>query len=172
MFVLESLRSALARGAKIHAEIVGFGTTCDGTHITRPQSETMRAAMQLALKDAAISPDLIGHVNAHATATRQGDIAESMATHEIFGSQTPVSSYKGYLGHTLGACGALESFISVMMMNEGLFYPNLNLRDIDPQCAPLRYLTKPQEIKTDYVINNNFAFGGVNTSLIFKKFID
>ena len=150
MFVLESLESALARGAKIHAEIVGFGTTCDGTHI---------------------SPDLIGHVNAHATATRQGDVAESMATHEIFGSQTPVSSYKGYLGHTLGACGALESFISVMMMNEGLFYPNLNLRDIDPQCAPLRYLTKPQEIKTDYVMNNNFAFGGVNTSLIFKKFI-
>ena len=132
----------------------------------------MRAAMQLALKDAAISPDLIGHVNAHATATRQGDIAESMATHEILGSQTPVSSYKGYLGHTLGACGALESFISVMMMNEELFYPNLNLRDIDPQCAPLRYLTQPQEIKTDYVMNNNFAFGGVNTSLIFKKFID
>ena len=171
IFVLESLESALARGAKIYAEIVGFGTTCDGTHITRPQSETMRIAMQLALKDAAISPDLIGHVNAHATATRQGDIAESMATHEIFGSQMPVSSYKGYLGHTLGACGALESFISVMMMNEGLFYPNLNLRDIDPQCAPLRYLTQPQEIETDYVMNNNFAFGGVNTSLIFKKFI-
>lgn len=172
IFVLESLRSALTRDAKIYAEIVGFGTTCDGTHITRPQSETMRVAMQLALKDAAISPDLIGHVNAHATATRQGDIAESMATHEIFGSQIPVSSYKGYLGHTLGACGALESFISVMMMNEGLFYPNLNLHDIDPQCAPLRYLTQPQEIKTDYVMNNNFAFGGVNTSLIFKKFIN
>lgn len=168
--VLESLQSAKRRGAKIYAEIVGFGSTCDGAHITRPQSATMRAAMELALRGAGIEPNKIGHVNAHATATAQGDIAESIATNEVFGAKAAVSSLKGYLGHTLGACGALESFLSVMMMREGEFFPNLNLRKIDPECAPLDYLTDAREIRTDYVMNNNFAFGGINTSLIFKRF--
>ncbi len=170
ILVLESLQSAQKRGAKIYAEIVGFGSTCDGAHITRPQSATMRAAMELALRGAGIEPNKIGHVNAHATATAQGDIAESIATNEVFGAKAAVSSLKGYLGHTLGACGALESFLSVMMMREGEFFPNLNLRKIDPECAPLDYLTDAREIRTDYVMNNNFAFGGINTSLIFKRF--
>lgn len=170
ILVLESLQSAQKRGAKIYAEVVGFGSTCDGAHITRPQSATMRAAMELALRSAEIEPSKIGYVNAHATGTAQGDIAESIATNEIFGEKVAISSLKGYLGHTLGACGALESFLSVMMMREGEFFPNLNLREIDPDCAKLDYLREIREIRADYAMNNNFAFGGINTSLIFKRF--
>lgn len=170
ILLLESLKSAEKRGAKIYAEILGFGSSCDGTHITNPQSQTMKAAMELALKDAALSPNKITYVNAHATATKQGDIAESIATNEVFGEKIAISSLKSYLGHTLGACGALESFLSIMMMKEREFFPNLNLENPDPDCAKLNYLKDICEIKTDFVMNNNFAFGGVNTSLIFKNF--
>ena len=170
MLVLESLESAKKRNAKIYAEIVGFGSSCDGTHITRPQSATMKEAMRLALKDANLMPEKIGYINAHATATKQGDIAESIATNELFGEKTAISSLKSYLGHTLGACGALESFLSIMMMKQSRFYPNLNLNSLDSQCANLNYLRDITEIKTEFVMNNNFAFGGVNTSLIFRDF--
>ncbi|MBP3207087.1 MAG: beta-ketoacyl-ACP synthase [Campylobacter sp.] len=170
MLVLESLESAKKRNAKIYAEIVGFGSSCDGTHITRPQSATMKEAMRLALKDANLMPEKIGYINAHATATKQGDIAESIATNELFGEKTAISSLKSYLGHTLGACGALESFLSIMMMKQSRFYPNLNLNSLDLQCANLNYLRDITEIKTEFVMNNNFAFGGVNTSLIFRDF--
>ena len=167
--VLESEESALKRGAKIYAEVVGFGSTCDGTHITRPQSATMKAAMSLALRDANLEPKSIGYVNAHATATKHGDIAESIATNELFGEDIAISSLKSYLGHTLGACGGLEAIASIMMMREELFFPTINLNVIDPECAKLNYLKEPTPIKTDFVMSNNFAFGGVNTSLIFKR---
>lgn len=170
MLVLESLESAKKRNAKIYAEIVGFGSSCDGTHITRPQSATMKEAMRLALKDANLTPEKIGYINAHATATKQGDIAESIATNELFGEKTAISSLKSYLGHTLGTCGALESFLSIMMMKQSRFYPNLNLNSLDSQCANLNYLRDITEMKTEFVMNNNFAFGGVNTSLIFRDF--
>ncbi|MGP1359706.1 beta-ketoacyl-ACP synthase [Campylobacter sp.] len=167
--VLESEESALKRGAKIYAEVVGFGSTCDGTHITRPQSATMKAAMNLALRDANLEPKSIGYVNAHATATKHGDIAESIATNELFGEKIAISSLKSYLGHTLGACGGLEAIASIMMMREELFFPTINLNVIDLECAKLNYLKEPTPIKTDFVMSNNFAFGGVNTSLIFKR---
>lgn len=168
ILLLESEESAKKRGAKIYAEIVGFGSNCDGTHITRPQSITMKEAMSLALKDANITPQDIGYINAHATATKQGDIAESFATNELFGENVAISSLKSYLGHTLGACGGLESIFSIMMMRDECFYPTINLNNVDPACAKLFYLKEPTRIKTNYVMNNNFAFGGVNTSLIFK----
>ena len=167
--VLESEESALKRGAKIYAEVVGFGSTCDGTHITRPQSATMKAAMSLALRAAKLEPKSIGYVNAHATATKHGDIAESIATNELFGEDIAISSLKSYLGHTLGACGGLEAIASIMMMREELFFPTINLNVTDPECAKLNYLKEPTPIKTDFVMSNNFAFGGVNTSLIFKR---
>ncbi|WP_075531924.1 beta-ketoacyl-ACP synthase [Campylobacter geochelonis] len=170
MLVLESEESALKRGARIYAQVVGFGSTCDGAHITRPQSATMKEAMSLALKDANLKPSEIGYINAHATATKQGDIAESIATNELFGDNVAISSLKSYFGHTLGACGALESFLSVMMMKQSRFYPTLNLLNLDSECAKLRYLQDIENITTDYVMNNNFAFGGVNTSLIFKNY--
>ena len=170
ILVLESLVHAQARGAKIYAEIVGYGANSDGSHVTRPQKATMQRCMALALEDAGLEPAQIGYVNGHGTATEQGDIAETQATEALFGSRMPISSQKSYLGHTLGACGALESWFSIEMMNSGWFAPTLNLDHIDPRCGRLDYIRgQGREIDTDYVMNNNFAFGGVNTSLVFKR---
>ncbi len=169
IFVLESLQSAQARGAKIYAEIVGYGANSDGSHITQPQQQTMRRCMELALEDAALQPQQIGYVNGHGTATEKGDIAETQATASLFGF-VPMSSQKSYLGHTLGACGALESWFSIEMMRSGWFAPTINLDDIDPRCGEVDYIRhEGRRLETDYVMNNNFAFGGVNTSLIFKR---
>lgn len=167
--VLEEYEHARARGARIYAEIVGFGCNSDGNHITQPTSETMATAMQLALQDAQLSPDAIGYVSAHGTATDRGDIAESHATAQVLGQRVPVSSMKSYVGHTLGACGALESWWAVQMMREGWFAPTVNLSEPDAACAELDYIVGAgRALKAEYVMNNNFAFGGINTSLVFK----
>ena len=169
IFVLEELEHAKRRGAKIYAELVGYGANSDGSHVTQPQKDTMQKCMELALQDAGITPDKIGYVNGHGTATEKGDIAETLATEAVFGF-VPMSSQKSYLGHTLGACGALEAWFSIEMMNGGWFAPTLNLNDIDPRCGKVDYiLSGGREIQTDYVMSNNFAFGGVNTSLVFKR---
>ncbi|QYJ85898.1 beta-ketoacyl-ACP synthase [Shewanella mesophila] len=171
--VLEELEHAKARGAKIYAELVGFGTNSDGLHVTQPNADTMEVAIRLALKDAKLEPDAIGYVNAHGTATDRGDIAETQATEAVFGQHMPISSLKSYTGHTLGACGSLEAWISIEMMNAGWFAPTLNLSNIDPACGKLDYIQGAiREIDTDYVMTNNFAFGGINTSLIFKRWRD
>jgi len=168
--ILEEYEHAKARGAKIYAELVGFACNSDGDHPTHPNTNTMEVAMRLALDDAGIPPSAIGYVNAHATATEQGDIAESHATQRLFGSRTLVSSAKGHLGHTLGACGAIESWWSVEMMRSGWFMPTLNLNNVDERCGELDYVMKNgRELQCEYVMNNNFAFGGVNTSLIYKR---
>ena len=168
--VLEDLEHALERGARIYAEIVAFGTNCDGRHITNPESEGMRKVMELALADARLSPAEIGYINAHATGTELGDIAEGLATHRVFGDRVPVSSLKGHFGHALGACGALEAWMTIEMMREGWVAPTLNLDEVDPRCGELDHVRgEPREIEVEYVMSNNFAFGGVNTSLIFKR---
>ncbi|MGE8666801.1 MAG: beta-ketoacyl-ACP synthase [Achromobacter mucicolens] len=170
MLVLESLEHAQARGAHIHAEIVGFGSNSDGTHITRPEAATMRIAMEMALADAGLPPEAIGYVNGHGTATEQGDVAETQATSGLFGSRMPISSQKSYLGHTLGACGALESWFSIEMLRNDWYAPTLNLQNVDPLCGELDYLDGDgRRMSNEYVMNNNFAFGGINTSLIFKR---
>ena len=169
-FVLESLEHAEQRGASILAEIVGFGTNCDGEHATRPNQATMRRAMQLALADAELDASRIGYINAHGTATEQGDIAESCATAELFGRPVPISSLKGHFGHTLGACGAIEAWLSIEMMNSDWYAPTLNLENVDERCGALDYLRgEGRSFESDYVMNNNFAFGGINTSLVFKR---
>ncbi len=169
MFVLEELEHALARGANIIAEVVGYGANSDGSHVTQPQASTMQRCMELALKNAGISSTQIGYVNGHGTATEKGDIAETQATEAVFG-YVPLSSQKSYLGHTLGACGALESWFSIEMMRDGWFAPTINLENVDERCGKVDYIQGDgREIQTDYVMNNNFAFGGVNTSLIFKR---
>lgn len=169
--ILEEYEHAMARGAKILAEIVGFGTNSDGNHVTQPSSETMANAMQRALDDGKIDAKEIGYISAHGTATDRGDIAESHATAKIFGENTPISAFKSFTGHTLGACGALEAWISINMMNEGWIHPTANLHTVDPECAQLDYVTGSiREIDCDYVMSNNFAFGGINTSLIFKRY--
>jgi 3-oxoacyl-[acyl-carrier-protein] synthase II len=168
--ILEEFEHARNRGAKMYAEVVGFGTNCDGCHVTQPNTHTMKIAMQLALDDAGLQAMDIGYVNAHGTGTQQGDIAESHATNQLFGTHVPISSLKSYMGHTLGACGALEAWISIEMMREGWFAPTINLNTVDPQCAELDYIIGDgQKLQCDYVMSNNFAFGGINTSLIFKK---
>jgi 3-oxoacyl-[acyl-carrier-protein] synthase II len=168
--VLEEYEHAKARGAKIHAEIVGFGNNSDGDHATHPNQQTMGLAMELALQDAGLTPDAIGYVSCHGTATEQGDIAESQTTRRIFGRPVPASSMKGHLGHTLGACGAVESWWAVEMMNRDWYAPTLNLKNIDPRCGELDYVMNGgRTLQNEYVMNNNFAFGGINTSLIFRR---
>lgn len=170
IMVLEELEHAQRREARIHAELVGFGTNSDGVHVTRPEESTMRTVMELALEDAGLPPDAIGYVNGHGTATEHGDIAETRATAALFGSRMPLSSQKSYLGHTLGACGALEAWFCIEMMNAGWFAPTLNLENIDLRCAELDYIVGAgRELRASCVMNNNFAFGGVNTSMIFRR---
>ena len=167
--ILEEYEHALARGATIYAELVGFGCNSDGQHVTQPTAETMQVAIEMALNDAQLTADQIGYVNAHGTSTDRGDIAESQATFNALGKK-PISSLKSYLGHTLGACGAIEAWASINMMNDGWFAPTINLTDVDPECADLDYIKgNGREMQTDYIMSNNFAFGGINTSLIFKK---
>ncbi|WP_445772450.1 beta-ketoacyl-ACP synthase [Shewanella sp.] len=168
--ILEELEHAQARGATIYAELVGFGTNSDGQHVTQPNAHTMEVAIRLALKDAKLSPQDIGYISAHGTATDRGDIAETTATHAVFGANTPISSLKSYTGHTLGACGSLEAWTSIQMMNEGWFAPTLNLNEVDPECGELDYIKGDiRQLETQYIMSNNFAFGGINTSLIFKR---
>ncbi len=168
--ILEELEHAQARGAKIYAEIVGFGTNSDGSHITHPVSDTMKVAMDLSLTQAGLPSDAIGYVNAHGTATEHGDIAESQATCGLFGEQIPISSLKSYLGHTLGACGAIEAWATINMMNSDWYAPTINLNNVDERCADLDYIVGEGRIlSNEYVMSNNFAFGGINTSLIFKR---
>ncbi|WP_345880157.1 beta-ketoacyl-ACP synthase [Shewanella algae] len=168
--VLEELEHAKARGARIYAEVLGFGTNSDGLHVTQPNADTMEKAIRLALKDANIAPQQIGYVNAHGTATDRGDAAESRATAAVFGEQMPISSLKSYTGHTLGACGALEAWWSIMMMRDGWFAPTINLENVAEDCAELDYIrAEGRALDTDLVMSNNFAFGGINTSLIFRR---
>lgn len=168
--ILEERAHALARGATVYAELVGFGTNSDGTHVTQPNAATMKVAMELSLRDAGLAPDAIGYVNAHGTATAHGDLAESQATAALFGKRLPISSLKSYMGHTLGACGALEAWMSIEMMRDGWFAPTLNLDEVDPECGELDYIRgEGRTLDCDYVMSNNFAFGGINTSLIFKR---
>jgi 3-oxoacyl-[acyl-carrier-protein] synthase II len=170
MLVLEEYEHARARGARMIAEIVGFATNSDGTHVTRPEERTMRVVMERALQNAGVSAGDVGYVNGHGTATAQGDVAESRATAAVFGPRIPISSQKSYLGHTLGACGALEAWFSIEMMNRGWFAPTINLEEVDPECAPLDYLRGDgRDLRTDLVMSNNFAFGGVNTSLLLRR---
>ena len=167
--ILEEYEHAQARGATIYAEIVGYGSNTDGQHVTRPDSEMMGRCMQLALKDAQLTAADIDYVNAHGTSTDQGDIAESQATARILGKK-PISSLKSYFGHTLGACGAIEAWLSIEMMRRNQLVPTLNLDQIDSACGDLDYIVSDmRSAETQMMMSNNFAFGGINTSLIFKR---
>ncbi|KAB0316409.1 beta-ketoacyl-ACP synthase [Vibrio diabolicus] len=167
--VLEEYEHAVARGAKIYAEIIGFASNCDAAHVTQPQMETMQICMEMALQNASIPAEKIDYVSAHGTATDRGDIAESNATANALG-KVPISSLKSYFGHTLGACGAIEAWLGLEMMHTGWFNPTLNLENLDEQCGDLDYIAgQGRELDVKYLMSNNFAFGGINTSIIFKK---
>ena len=169
--ILEEYESAIRRGAKIYAEIAGFATNTDGDHITNPNKDKMADVMKLALNSANLKPSDIGYINAHGTGTINGDIAESKAVEDVFGkNNVPISTIKSYTGHTLGACGAIEAILSIMMMNNKWFSPNLNLKNVDENCGELDYImNEGRSLDVNYIMTNNFAFGGINTSLILKR---
>lgn len=168
--VLEELEHARARGAHILAEIVGYATNSDGAHVTQPDADSMGQVMRMALLDAGCDASDIQYVSAHGTATDRGDVAESHATYEVLGSNVPISALKSYTGHTLGACGAMEALVTLHMMREGWFHPTLNLDNVDESCAELDYIVGDgRDLDCEIAMSNNFAFGGINTSLIIRR---
>jgi 3-oxoacyl-[acyl-carrier-protein] synthase II len=174
ILVLEEYQHARARGARIYAEMVGFGRSADAHHITEPHPEGLGAAlaMQAALRDAKINPEQVGHINAHATSTPVGDRAETNAIKKVFGLrayQIPITATKSMTGHLLGAAGAIEAIASVQAITSGVLPPTINLDDPDPD-LDLDYLPfTPRDKQVDYVLSNSFAFGGMNASLLFKR---
>lgn len=168
--ILENYDQAKARGAEIIAEVVGFATNTDGSHLVKPNVDTMAQVMLDALADAGLSASEIDYISGHGTGTVQGDIAESHATANVLGSKTPISTLKSYFGHTLGACGAIEAWLGIEMMRESQFAPTLNYIDYDERCAELDHISdEPRVIEATHFMSNNFAFGGINTSLVFRK---
>ncbi|MBU0482889.1 MAG: beta-ketoacyl-[acyl-carrier-protein] synthase family protein [Proteobacteria bacterium] len=169
ILALESLDSALARKAEIYCELLGFGHVTDSTHIANPHEDSMGRAMRQALDEAGLEADKIDYVNAHATGTLQGDAAEAIAIHNIVGSNVPVSSFKGHIGHTLGAAGALETVILLEMMQRQEIFPTLHLDHPDPMCGGINLVRELQSHKIDTVLKNNFALGGVNAALVLRR---
>jgi 3-oxoacyl-[acyl-carrier-protein] synthase II len=167
---LESIDSAQKRGARIFAEITGFATSSDTSNIADPNTESIEGCIRLALEDAGMKADEIDYVNAHATGTIQGDIAESTAIGRVFGNDVPVSSLKGHLGHTMAACGALETIASIAMIDKGSLVPTLNLENVDPLCGNIRHVRQIETADIKTVLKNNFALGGVNTCIVIRGY--
>lgn len=170
ILVLEELEAAKKRGAAIFGEIVGFGNVTDSGHIANPDKDSMIRAMDKAMEEAGISPADVDYVNAHATGTELGDIAEAEAIHSAINESTPVSTIKGHLGHMLGAAGAVELIASLEMMQRQEVVPTRNLENVDPRCPGVNLITKTQSKKIDVILKNNFALGGVNTSLAIRRY--
>lgn len=168
ILVLESLNSATARGATIYGEILGFGQATDSGHIANPHEKFMVAAMHKALRDANLTSHDIDYVNAHATGTLQGDLAEAMAIEEVFGRQCPASSLKGHFGHTLAAAGSLETIAVLQMLQSQKIMPTKNLRNPDPRIN-INLVMEPQREKLTTVMKCNNALGGVNSVLVLRK---
>jgi 3-oxoacyl-[acyl-carrier-protein] synthase II len=169
--VLEEYEHARRRGANMYAEILGYWTNASGAHLTDSDPASMEECMRAALTDAGIDAADVEHVSAHATATETGDQAEAEATHRVYGPETPVTALKGHMGHTLGASGAIEAIASILMGREGFMAYTLNLSQPDPAFPPLNHIMK-EPLDRGFIlgVNNNFAFGGVNTSLVIKNF--
>jgi 3-oxoacyl-[acyl-carrier-protein] synthase II len=175
--VLESLTRARKRGAKIYAEVTGYGASSDANHLTQPapHGEGAQRSMKMALRDAAVSPVDVDYINAHGTSTPVGDVAETEAVTAVFGEHALskklwISSTKSMMGHLLGAAGAVESAICALAIAEGKIPPTINLEDPDPQC-PLDYVAlTARERRLRHVLNNSFGFGGTNCSLLFSRF--
>lgn len=169
ILVLEELEQALARGAKIYAEVLGFSTCGSGAHISQSNADAMMRCLRQVLLESGVQAQDVDYINAHATATAHGDVEEAKALREIFGDNVPVSSLKGNMGHTLGASGAIELIASLKMMEQGVIYPTLNLENIDPSCEGIRHIQAPLKKNVDVIVKNSFAFGGINAALVCRK---
>jgi 3-oxoacyl-[acyl-carrier-protein] synthase II len=168
--VMEEYEHAKRRGARVYAEIIGYGQGCNGTHPTNSDPDGICIAINAALRDAELAPADVEHINAHATGTDVGDAAEAEAIHRIFGAKVPVSALKGYLSHTLGASGAIESVATLAMMQDGFMAVSKNLDEPDPALPPIDYVRgDARQGPVRIAMNNNFAFGGINTSLVFRS---
>ena len=170
ILVLESLDSAVRRAAPVLAEVAGFATLSDPASIANPDAASIEECMRQTLQDAGMAPQEIHYVNAHATATELGDIAESEAISRLFGTEVPVSSLKGHLGHAMAASGSLELAACVEMMRRGVLVPTLNLDRVDPRCGKIQHVRDCGNRQIDAVIKNNFALGGVNSSIILRRY--
>ncbi len=170
ILVLEEYERAVSRKARIYAEIAGYSTTANGLHVSQSNRESMVSCMRGALRDAGVDAAAIDYINAHATATVQGDQEEAEAIRDIFGASVPVSSLKGYIGHTLGASGAIELAASLAMMERSVIYPTLNLQAVAPECDGIRHvMTQPLKKEIRTILKNGFAFGGINAALVVRK---
>ena len=167
--ILEEYEHAVSRNARIYAEITGYHTNGNGSHVSQSNRDSMVRCMREAMSDAGVAAAEIDYINAHATATLQGDQEEAEAIREVFGATVPVSSLKGYMGHTLGASGAIELIASLMMMQRGIIYPTRNLDNVSPECSGIDHVVQPLSKKIDLLLKNCFAFGGINATLICKK---
>ena len=167
ILVLEEREHALARGATVLAEVLGYGGSSDAVNMAAPAPGGMATAIRLSLADAGVEPDDIDYVCAHATGTPIGDAAEAEALYRVFSDRTPVSSLKGHLGHMLGACGGVEAIASILAMQRGMVPQTRNLSD--PDVAPIQLPTEPLERSVRRVLSTNFAFGGVNTALVLGR---
>ena len=168
--VLEEYEHARRRSANIYAEILGYWTNSSGMHLTDSDPESLEECMRAALKDARVRAEDVEHICAHATATKGGDKAEAIATQRVYGSKTPVTALKGNMGHTLGASGAIEAICTILMGRDGFMSHTLNLVEPDPDLPPLYHIMKePLDKGFSFGVNNNFAFGGINTSLVIKN---
>jgi len=173
MFVMETLEGAQARGAKIYAEIVGFGMSADSKDLTAPDPKGMARAITAALADAALSPNTIDYVNAHGTGTTANDNAETAALHHSFGAharQLAVSSTKSVVGHTLGAAGALEFVAAIMAIRDGVVPPTMNFLGADPDCDLDYVPNEARRMPVRAILSNSFAFGGLNAVLAARQF--
>lgn len=169
VLLLEKKSVAEARGATILAEIVGFATTSDTSSIANPDVAAMSECMRLAVEDAGVSADELDYINAHATGTLQGDVAEAEAIRQLVGDRTPVSSFKGHLGHTMAASGAIELSASIGMMQLGVLAATRNLQQVDKNCAGLQHLQQNLQVQPNYIMKNNFAMGGINATVIIRS---
>lgn len=169
MVLLEELESAKARGADIIAEVIGFASNNNGGDLILPNLEGITATLQLALEDADIGPEEVDFISAHATATKMGDVIEAQAIDAVYGSKPLVTGLKSYMGHTMGACGVIELILTLYMMQEDFIAPTLNLDWVDERCSMLNHTNGLTNTQTSIANVQNFAFGGVNTSLLIKN---
>lgn len=169
ILVIEEYERALKRNAKIYAEIIGYHTCGSGVHVSQPDKYSIVSCLREALASANVSSNKVDYINAHATGTIQGDREETKAIKEVLGDSIPVSSLKGYIGHTLGASGSLELIVSLVMMEKGIIYPTLNLDNVSPDCQGINHVMETVSKDISIMVKNCFAFGGINSVLVCKK---